>query len=256
MVEFLRQVEDLTKDLLSTPLNDWQDELDALRKEMQPIKTAIEPPARPSVPHQTAHQRARRRGGTRPRGSSICRRSLANWRIPPHDAGRTHQTCEQARAKAARSTEALPLASVMILASRQLRSGDLRFTMRNAKEAEIMRMRRDKWPKGLCKTAFVHMPMWGIIVHDVNVRSLGIDKPSVEELKTVQEKVIKDLLASNVHSWGDVEISKISWLRIPDRKSDSLVVEFTYEQALPGPIRPWGIGAATPCPSHNITLGL
>ncbi|KAF4233513.1 hypothetical protein CNMCM8980_010238 [Aspergillus fumigatiaffinis] len=133
----------------------------------------------------------------------------------------------QARVKAVRSTEALPLASVMILALCQLKSGDLRFTMCNAKEAEIMRIHRDKWPKGLCKTAFIHMPMWGIIVYDVNIRSLGIDKLSVEELKTVQEKVIKDLLVSNVHSWGDVEISKIGWLCIPDRKSDSLVIEFT-----------------------------
>jgi hypothetical protein len=45
-VEFLQQVEELTKDLLSTPLTDWQDELGALRKEMQAIKAAVEPPAR------------------------------------------------------------------------------------------------------------------------------------------------------------------------------------------------------------------
>jgi hypothetical protein len=43
-------VEDLTKDLLSTPLTDWQQELEALRKdlkqEIQAVKAAIEPPAR------------------------------------------------------------------------------------------------------------------------------------------------------------------------------------------------------------------
>jgi hypothetical protein len=49
VVNFLRQVEDLTKDLLSTPLTDWQQELSALRKEMQAIKAAIEPPARQTV---------------------------------------------------------------------------------------------------------------------------------------------------------------------------------------------------------------
>ena len=49
VVNFLRQVEDLTKDLLSTPLTDWQDELSALRKEMQAIKAAVEPPARQTV---------------------------------------------------------------------------------------------------------------------------------------------------------------------------------------------------------------
>jgi hypothetical protein len=45
------------------------------------------------------------------------------------------------------------------------------------------------------------MPTWGIIVHDVNVRSLGIDK-ALEDLASVQDKVIKDLLASNVQNTG------------------------------------------------------
>ncbi|OKP13321.1 hypothetical protein PENSUB_990, partial [Penicillium subrubescens] len=98
----------------------------------------------------------------------------------------------QARAKAARTTDTPALASVKILASRQLKSGDLRFTVCDAKEAEIMRIHREKWAKGLCKTAFVHMPTWGIIVDDVNVRSLGINRASDE---IPQERVIKDLLA-------------------------------------------------------------
>ena len=64
----------------------------------------------------------------------------------------------QARAKAAISTATDALATVMVLASRQLRFGDLRFTLRNAEEAEIMRVHREKGAKGLCRTAFVHMP--------------------------------------------------------------------------------------------------
>ena len=50
----------------------------------------------------------------------------------------------QARAKAARTNGAIPLASVIVLASRQLKSGDLRFTIRNTKEAEIIRIHREK----------------------------------------------------------------------------------------------------------------
>jgi hypothetical protein len=96
--------------------------------------------------------------------------------------------------------------------------------MRDAKEAEIMRVHREKWAKGLCKTAFVYMPTWGIVVHDVNVRSLGVNKAS-EALP--QERIIKDLLAANNHTWGDAEIAKVSWLRIPSGKSGSLIVEFT-----------------------------
>lgn len=37
------------QDLLSSPLNDWQHELSALRQGMHAIKAAIEPPTRPSV---------------------------------------------------------------------------------------------------------------------------------------------------------------------------------------------------------------
>ncbi|GFF59016.1 hypothetical protein IFM51744_09765 [Aspergillus udagawae] len=175
----LKEVEDLTKDLLSTPFNDWQDELNALRKEMQPMKTAIEPPARPSVrtfaeiaasapaPAHYLLSSLSNSSPTRPaevaRDREVvvslgdCLQIGAFRRMTPAELTKR---ANQARAKAARSTEALPLASMMILASRQLKSGDLRFTMRNAKEAEIMRIHCDKWPKGLCKTAFVHMPMW------------------------------------------------------------------------------------------------
>lgn len=42
VVNFLRQVEDLTKDLLSTPLTDWQHELQTLRHHLkQEVNTAI-----------------------------------------------------------------------------------------------------------------------------------------------------------------------------------------------------------------------
>jgi hypothetical protein len=243
VVEFLRQVEDLTKDLLSTPLNDWQDELGALRKEIQAIKTAIEPPVRPSV-RSFAEAAARApapahylsssssSSPTRPaevasdREVVVClgdRSQISAFRRLT--SAELTKRANQARAKAARSTGALPLASVMVLASRQLKSGDLRFTMRHAKEAEIMRIHRDKWPKGLCKTAFVHMPTWGIIVHDVNVRSLGVNKAS-EDIP--QDRVIKDLLASNSQYWGEgAVVTKVSWLRIPSGKSGSLIVEFT-----------------------------
>ena len=54
VVNFLRQVEDLTKDLLSTPLTDWQQELEALRRDLKQeittvIKVATEPLARQIV---------------------------------------------------------------------------------------------------------------------------------------------------------------------------------------------------------------
>jgi hypothetical protein len=244
VVNFLRQVEDLTKDLLSTPLTDWQQELSALRKEMQAIKAAIEPPARQTV-RSYAEAAARAPGPAHYQSSHSSSSSsptrpaeVARDREVVVCLGDRSQTSafrrltsaeltkrvNQARAKAARANNTLPLASVKILASRQLKSGDLRFTVRDAKEAEILRTHREIWPKGLCKTAFVHMPTWGVIVHDVNVRSLGINKAS-EPLP--QERVAKDLIAANSHNWGEAEIAKVSWLRIPSGKSGSLIVEFT-----------------------------
>lgn len=67
------------------------------------------------------------------------------------------------------------------------------------------------------------------MVHDVNVRSLGINKPSIDKLKGVQERVIKELLAANVGNLGEeAEITKISWLRILEgKKSGLLILEFT-----------------------------
>ncbi|KAJ5894554.1 hypothetical protein N7495_006245 [Penicillium taxi] len=49
VTSFLKSVEELTKDLLSTPMNDWQDELGALRRDIQGIKAAIEQPSKQIV---------------------------------------------------------------------------------------------------------------------------------------------------------------------------------------------------------------
>jgi hypothetical protein len=131
------------------------------------------------------------------------------------------------RARTAISIGSVPLAAVRILASRQLRSGDLRFTVRSAKEAEILRTHRD-WACRLHKKAEVLLPTWGIIINDVDVRSLGVNSPDTEELRRVQDAVISKLVAANLQDWGeDVEIKKLNWLRSPVEKSGLLVAEFS-----------------------------
>ncbi|KAJ5630909.1 uncharacterized protein N7484_011009, partial [Penicillium longicatenatum] len=113
------------------------------------------------------------------------------------------------RARTAISIGSVPLAAVRILASRQLRSGDLRFTVRSAKEAEILRTHRD-WACRLHKKAEVLLPTWGIIINDVD------------------DAVISKLVAANLQDWGeDVEIKKLDWLRSPVEKSGLLVAEFS-----------------------------
>lgn len=138
----------------------------------------------------------------------------------------------QIRAKHARSTGTLTLSSVMVQAARQLKSGDIRLTVRDAKEAEILRVHREKWVKGFGRTAFVHMPTWGVIMHGVQVKSL-VDKPSVEALRKVQASKGEAIVAQNHHGWGDATISKISWLRVPREgtKLASIILEFTTPQA-------------------------
>ncbi|OKP12115.1 hypothetical protein PENSUB_2275 [Penicillium subrubescens] len=183
VVSFLRQVEDLTKDLLSTPLTDWQQELEALRRDLKQeittaVKAAVEPPARqtirsfaevaaraPAPAHFQSSYSSSSSSLTRPaevvrdREVVVClgdRSQVSVFRRLT--SAELTKRANQARAKAARTTDTPALVSVKILVSRQLKSGDLRFTVCDAKEAEIMRIYREKWAKGLCKTAFVRMP--------------------------------------------------------------------------------------------------
>jgi hypothetical protein len=163
IADFLKGMEALTKDLLLTPLQtDWQAELAAIRKDMQDTKTAVEPPARQTVrsfadqarmaPAPVHYLSSSSSSGSAPaRASDIARdrevvvclgdRSQVSLYRRMTSAELTKRA-NQVRAKAALSArDPTPaLAQVMILASRQLKSGDIRFTVRDAKEAEILRV--------------------------------------------------------------------------------------------------------------------
>jgi hypothetical protein len=202
-------------------LTDWQQELEALRRDLKQeitlaVKAAAEPPARQTVrsfaeivrtmPAPAHYLSSSSLSSSPKRPAEVARdrevvvclgdRSQVSVFRRLTSAELTKRT-NQARAKVARTTDTAPLVSVIVLALRQLKSSDLRFTMRDTREAEVIRIHREKWVKGLCRTVFVHMPTWGMIVHDVNIRSLSINKAS-EALP--QEKIIKDLLAANNHN--------------------------------------------------------
>ncbi|OKO90668.1 hypothetical protein PENSUB_13385 [Penicillium subrubescens] len=168
VVSFLRQVEDLTKDLLSTPLTDWQQELEALRRDLKQeitltIKAAAEPPARQTVRSFAEMVR------TMPTPAHyLSSSSLSSSPTRPAEVARNREVVvclsdrsqvsvfrrltsaelikrtNQARAKAARTIDTAPLVSVIVLVSRQLKSSDLRFTMRDTREAEVIRIHREK----------------------------------------------------------------------------------------------------------------
>ncbi|KAJ6133707.1 hypothetical protein N7523_000029 [Penicillium sp. IBT 18751x] len=109
---------------------------------------------------------------------------------------------ERVKVEAALRQGVPTLASVAFVAVRVLMSGDICFMMRSAKEAEIARTHQG-WTKGLCKEAKVHLPTWGIIVHDVNVRTLGINNATELQEPQHQQRLIKELETSNRGTWGE-----------------------------------------------------
>ncbi|OQE60176.1 hypothetical protein PENNAL_c0312G08395, partial [Penicillium nalgiovense] len=136
---------------------------------------------------------------------------------------------EKARVKAAKATYGITVASAKFVAARQLKSGDISLSLRTAKEAEIMRCHRACWVKHLWKGSEVRLPSWGVVIHDVNVRSLGINSAAGLNEQGRKQGIIKQLLTENLFHWGDeTEITQVSWLVLPEgKKSGSLIVEFT-----------------------------
>ncbi|KAJ1706369.1 hypothetical protein NYO67_11485 [Aspergillus flavus] len=132
---------------------------------------------------------------------------------------------ERARLKGSKTDEAATLASTQFVAARQLKSGDLSLTLRNAKEAEIARCHRS-WVTSLGAKATIRLPTWGVVVHDFPVRSVG-DLAQPRE----RDRVTKDLLAANRHAWGEAEVAHLCWLTgtpTAGKKSSAIVVEFTH----------------------------
>jgi hypothetical protein len=134
---------------------------------------------------------------------------------------------EMARVKASKTAVAVTLAAVQFVAARQLKSGDLSLSLRSAQEAEIARC-HPSWASALHKGAVVRLPTWGVVVHDVQVKSVGDLKDSQEA-----KRVADQILAENIFAWGDTtQIIHLTWLTSkPTKKSSALVIEFSTPQA-------------------------
>ncbi|KAJ6090873.1 hypothetical protein N7499_003587 [Penicillium canescens] len=254
VLEYLKVIRELTVDLLKNPLGvEWRRELAEMkretimeiRKEMHGVRiaTAASKTSTESGPRRVlSYVEAVRRGTTAPahflsaHGSDSTQAASPSelWKdreiiVKLGDAdGNAHfrsmksseikDRAEKARTRAA--TVSPVLAAIQFVAARQLKSGDISLTLRSAKDAEAARIHRGKW------NAEVRLPSWGVVIHDVNVRSLGINRPA--ELKERQEAVSKQLLTQNLHSWGDAEITHLAWLVLPEgKKSGSMIVEFS-----------------------------
>ncbi|KAJ5885197.1 hypothetical protein N7495_009707 [Penicillium taxi] len=146
------QIEELTGDLLKNPLGaDWPSPGNA-GDEKRPY--CSESSGRTASANSDEH---RQLGRHRESGASPSVPSVVSWLCIVCDRGvrlndpeavnryRRETPVEMTakanrlRERAAKTIGSAPLASVRFLAARQLRSGDLRFTARTAKEAEILR---------------------------------------------------------------------------------------------------------------------
>jgi hypothetical protein len=254
--ELLETVRALTNDLALLPLHDWQQELQALRHDLskeihEAVKAATEPPSRmgtaswaraaaraPAPAHQLSLPLSSNATSAAPitardRDVIIClnnRDQIDRYRGKSSEEMKEY--ANKVRAEYAKQTRTATLATVMVKAVRQLKSGDLRLTVRDAREAQLMRLHRDLWVKGFGSTAFVHMPTWGAIVHGVQVRSL-VDKPTIPALREAQGSIAEAMVAENSRYWGKkATITKINWLRVPKEgaKLASVILEFSSPQ--------------------------
>ncbi|KAJ5718814.1 hypothetical protein N7488_004460 [Penicillium malachiteum] len=232
LVEYLRNVEDLTTDLIRNPMGaQWSDQLarlqqdnEKIRSDLSAIRLAQQAPIRPSVAsyeppargapapahHLSSHGCASSAPSSPPavKGDrELTVRLNASAAVAAYrreTAASMVQKIDKLRAKVAKQKVTAPLASVKVVAARQLVSGDIRLTVRSAREAELMRTHRE-WVASLSRKAELLLPTWGVIIHDMNMRSMGVNSPRVDELKKedIHRRVIDQLLSSNRIDWGD-----------------------------------------------------
>ncbi|OGE50240.1 hypothetical protein PENARI_c017G09107 [Penicillium arizonense] len=185
ILQYLKGIKELTQDLINNPLGqDWQRYFEQIHEENRDLKQDIHVLRASTTANET------RSTGGRALSSEIKERA------------------EKARVRAVNAASPV-LASIQFVAARQLKSGYLSLALRTARDAETARVYRHGWAKHLWKHLWkdleVRLPSWGVVIHDVNVKSLGINRP--EELKGRQEA--------------------LSWLVLPEgKKSGSMVVEF------------------------------
>jgi hypothetical protein len=128
----------------------------------------------------------------------------------------------------AATKECPTLQAVQIVASRQLRSGDLSISVRDANQAELLRRHASQWVRGFGKEAMVRMPTWGVVVGDISVKSINLSD---------QKAVISELLAENAFIWDkQAEITQVRWLQYStnppvNKPNTSIVIEFTTPEA-------------------------
>ncbi|KAJ5393047.1 hypothetical protein N7465_012021 [Penicillium sp. CMV-2018d] len=259
VLDYLKSIQELTADLIKNPIGqDWKQQFEQLRQETSQIKQDIHAvriassninanatasnrirsyvDAVKAAPPPTHFLSSHGSASTNPATpSDLIHDRQIIVKLGDSDGIKYFRTqtpaeitklAERARTKAAKATYGITVASAKFVAAKQLKSGDISLSLRTAKEAEIMRCHRDSWVKYLWKGSEVRLPSWGVVIHDVNVRSLGIN--TAAEIRDRKQGIMKQLLTENTFNWGDkAEITQLAWLVLPEgKKSGSLIVEF------------------------------
>lgn len=244
VLDYLKSVQELTADLIKNPIGqDWKQQFEQLRQETSQIKQDIH-----AVRIASSNVNANASGSNRIRSyvDAVKNAPPPTHFLSSHGSASTHpatpsdllqdrqiivklgdsdgiklfrtrtpaeitKLAEKARVKAAKVTYGLTVASAKFVAARQLKSGDVSLSLRTAKEAEIIRCYRDCWVKHLWKGSEVRLPSWGVVIYNVNVRSLGINSAAGLSEQGRKQGIIKQLLTENLFHWGDnAEITQIS----------------------------------------------
>ena len=242
VLEYLKTVRDLTVDLMKNPMgSDWRREFADMKQEIMELRkdvhgvriaTAASKTSTDSGPRRVlSYVEAVRRGTTAPAHFLSAHGSDSTQAASPSELWKDREIivklgdadgiahfrsmksseikdrAEKARVRAAGAASATAgpnpvLAAIQFVAARQLKSGDISLTLRSAKDAEAARIHRGKWVQHLWKGAEVRLPSWGVVIHDVNVRSLGINRPDELRAEGRKDAIAKQLLTQNLHSWG------------------------------------------------------
>ncbi|KAJ5804660.1 uncharacterized protein N7518_000963 [Penicillium psychrosexuale] len=207
VLEYLKSIQELTADLIKNPIGqDWKQQFEQLRQETSQIKQDIHAVR---IASSNVNANGNASGSNRIRSYVDADRQiivklgdsngikLFRTRTP----AKITKLAEKARVKGAKATHGVTVVSAKFVAARQLKSGDISLSLRTAKEAEIMRCYCACWVKHLWKGSEVRLPSWGVVIHDVNVQSLGIN--SAAGLRDRKQGIIKQLLTKNLFYWGD-----------------------------------------------------
>lgn len=108
----------------------------------------------------------------------------------------------------------------------QLKSGDIRLLMKTRGGAETLKNAKDakEWVACFGKDAFVLIPTFGVVVHNVSTRIYQFPRDA--------ESLAKTIVTANAHRIQDADIRYIGWLdknkvKNPSVSSSAIVVEFT-----------------------------